>query len=118
MNSTINNSNILSFSASIDTVSVIIATTIVLTVLVVACTLYTLKRKYMSSRQTSERNNDVSEVITVKSKYELLQKNKATGEVEIHPMGEYMEIDGVKVDKAAEYMEIAANTSDYINLSI
>lgn len=46
------------------------------------------------------------------------KKNKATGEVEIHTTGEYMEIDGVKVDKAAEYMEIAANTSDYINLSI
>lgn len=46
------------------------------------------------------------------------KKNKATGGVEIHTTGEYMEIDAVKVDKAAEYMEIAANTSDYINLTI
>lgn len=73
-----------------------------------------MKRRYILTRQTSKRNNDVSEVITVESKYESLQRNKTTGEVEIHTTREYMEIDWVKVDKAAEYMEIAANTSDYI----
>lgn len=114
MNSKSNNANILSFAASIDTVSVLIATTILSTALAVIYTLYKLKRRYISTRQPSERNNDVSEVIG-DSKYETLQRNKATGEVEIHTTGEYMEIDGVKVDKAAEYIEIAANTSDYVH---
>lgn len=87
------------FSASIDTVSFLIATTVLLSVLVVAYSLYKLKRKYKSSRQTAERNNDVSEVITVDSKYETLQRKKVTGEVDIHTPGEYMEIDRVKSNR-------------------
>lgn len=69
----------------------------------------------MSSRQTAERNNDVSEVITVDSKYETLQRKKVTGEVDIHTPGEYMEIDRVK---ATEYMDISAITSDDIDLNM
>lgn len=69
----------------------------------------------MSSRQTAERNNDVSEVITVDSKYETLQRQKVTGEVDIHTPGEYMEIDRVN---ATEYMEISAVTSDDIDLNM
>lgn len=69
----------------------------------------------MSSRQTAERNNDVSEVITVDSKYETLQREKVTGEVDIKTPGEYMEIDRVK---ATEYMEISASTSDDIDLNM
>lgn len=69
----------------------------------------------MSSRQTAERNNDVSEVITVDSKYETLQRKKVTGEVDTHTPLEYMEIDRVK---ATEYMEISAVTSDYIDLNM
>lgn len=63
MNNKSNNANILSFAASIDTVSLLIATTILLTALVVIYTLYKLKRRYISTMQTSERKNDVSEVI-------------------------------------------------------
>lgn len=103
------------FSASIDTVSFLIATTVLLSALVVAYSLYKLKRKYMSSRQTAERNNDVSEVIPVDSKYETLQRKKVTGEVDTHTPLEYMEIDRVK---ATEYMEISAVTSDYIDLNM
>lgn len=69
----------------------------------------------MSSRQTAERNNDVSEVRTVDSKYETLQRKKVTGEVDIHTPGEYMEIDRVK---ATEYMEISAINSDDIDLNM
>lgn len=69
----------------------------------------------MSSIKTSKQNNDVSEVINVDSRYESLQRKKATGEVETHTTGEYMEIDGVK---ATEYMDIAAFSSDYIDLNI
>lgn len=80
----------------------------------------------MSSRQTAERNNDVSKVITVESKYETLQRKKVTGEVDIHTPGEYMEIDRVnateymEIDrvKATEYMEISAITSDDIHLNM
>lgn len=69
----------------------------------------------MSSRQTAERNNDVSEVITVDSKYETLQRKKVTGEVDTHTPLEYMDIDRVK---ATEYMEISAVTSDCIDLNM
>lgn len=105
------------FSASIDTVSFLIATTVLLSALVVALvvaySLYKLKR--MSSRQTAERNNAVSEVITVDSKYETLQRKKVTGEVDTHTPGEYMEIDRVN---ATEYMEISAINSDDIDLNM
>lgn len=105
------------FSASIDTVSFLIATTVLLSVLVVAYSLYKLKRKYMSSRQTPERHYDVSEVITVDSKYETLQRKKVTGEVDTHTPGEYMEIDRVKATEYM-YMEISAITSDDIDLNM
>lgn len=103
------------FSASIDTVSFLIATTVLLSALVVAYSLYKLKRKYMSSRQTAERHYYVSERITVDSKYETLQREKVTGEVDIHAPGEYMEIDRVN---ATEYMDISAITSEYIDLNM
>lgn len=69
----------------------------------------------MSSRQTAERHYYVSEVITVDSKYETLQRKKVTGEVDNHTPGEYMEIDRVK---AKEYMEISSITSDDIDLNM
>lgn len=69
----------------------------------------------MSSRQTAERHYYVSEVITVDSKYETLQRKKVTGEVDTHTPGEYMEIDRVK---AKEYMEISSITSDDIDLNM
>lgn len=45
----------------------------------------------MSKRQTAERNNDISDVITVDSKYETLhvQKKKVTGKVDTHTHGNW-----------------------------
>lgn len=45
----------------------------------------------MSKRQTAERNNDVSDVITVDSKYETLhvQRKKVTGKVDTHTHGNW-----------------------------
>lgn len=56
-------------------------------------TLYTLKRKCISSRQALARDYDVSEVKPTDSKYDTLQ-----------------EADRVGTDTAAEYMEITVIT--------
>lgn len=81
------------FSATFDTVSLFIAATTVLLILVVVFTLNTLKRKCMYSRQTLARDYDVSEVKPTESKYDTLQRKKEIG-----------------TDTAAEYMEIAVIT--------
>lgn len=67
----------------------------------------------MSKRQTAERNNDISDVITVDSKYETLhvQRKKVTGKVDTHTHGNWR-------NKATEYMEKSAITSDYIDMSM
>ncbi|XP_052696254.1 multiple epidermal growth factor-like domains protein 6 [Crassostrea angulata] len=79
--------------ATFDTVSLFIAATTVLLILVVVFTLYTLKRKCMSSRQALARDYDASEVKPTDSKYDTLQ-----------------EADRVGTDTAAEYMEITVIT--------
>lgn len=91
------------FSASIDTVSVLTATTTISLALVVAFMLYMIKKKCLNSRQTPTRNYDMPEVVTIDSKYDTLQRKKQSDEVEHNP--------------AVEYMEIAAISSEYINLN-
>lgn len=81
------------FSATFDTVSLFITATTVLLILVVVFTLYSLKRKFMSSRQTLARDYDVLKVKPTESKYDTLQRKKEVG-----------------TDTAAEYMEIAVIT--------
>lgn len=72
----------------------LIATTIALWVLVVVLTLYIVKKKCLSLRQTTKQNENVSEVKPVESKYEALQQRKAA--------------DGLGKNTTAEHTEIAA----------
>lgn len=93
----------MSFSATLDTVSVLTATTTSSLVLVVAFILYMVKKKCVYSRKTPTRNYDIPEVVTMDSKYKTLQRKKPSDEVKKNP--------------AVEYMEIAAFSSEYINLN-
>lgn len=88
------------FSATFDTVTLLIATTTILLFIVVVFTIFTLKRKWLSSRKTSNPNYDVFNSDSIDRKYETLQRNTA---------------DTVGIDTTAEYIEIPAITSDYIN---
>lgn len=81
--------------------SVLITATGILSVLVVVLTLYIVKKKCLPYRQTPTRHDSLSEV--KQSKYEVLQQRKAG--------------DGVDRNTAAEYMEISAISSEYINLN-
>lgn len=85
------------FSATVDVVSLLTATTTISLVGVVVFTLYTLKLNCILSRKTSALDYDDSNVKTIDGKYETLQRNNA--------------LDTVGSDTATEYMEISAITS-------
>lgn len=91
------------FSATLDIVSVLTATTTISLVLVVTFILYMVIKKCLKSRQALIRNYDTPEVVTMDGKYETLQRKKQSDEVENNP--------------AVTYMEIAAISSEYINLN-
>lgn len=91
------------FSATLDTVSVLTATTTISLVLVVTFILYMVIKKCLKSRQAPIRNYDMSEVVTMDGKYETLQRKKQSDEVENNP--------------AVDYLEIAVISSEYINLN-
>lgn len=84
------------FPGTFKIVSFLIATTSILSVLVVVFTLLTLKRKCVSSRKTSTLDYDVPDVND--RKYETLQRKTVA--------------DDAGTDTPAEYMEITAITSD------
>lgn len=83
--------------------SLLTATTTISLVLVVIFILYTVKKRCLTLRKTSTQNYDVPEVITIGSIYETIQRQKTLEELETNP--------------ATEYMEIAAISSEYINLN-
>lgn len=91
------------FSATLDTVSILTATTSISLVLSVTFILYMVIKKCLKSRQAPIRNYDMPEVVTMGGKYETLQRKKPSDEVENNP--------------AVAYMEIAAISSEYINLN-
>uniref|UniRef100_A0A8W8P4D4 SRCR domain-containing protein n=1 Tax=Magallana gigas TaxID=29159 RepID=A0A8W8P4D4_MAGGI len=65
---------------------------------VVVLTLFTLKRRCLSSRKATTLDYDVSDVKTIDRKYETLQRKTVA--------------DKAGIDTTAEYMEISAITSD------
>lgn len=73
------------FSATLDTVSVLTATTTISLVLVVTFILYMVIKKCLKSRQALIRNYDMPEVVTMDGKYETLQRKKQSGEVGNNP---------------------------------
>lgn len=83
--------------------SVLTATTTILLVLVVTFILYMIIKKFLKSRQALIRNYDMPEVVTMDGNYETLQRKKQSDEVGNNP--------------AVNYMEIAAISSEYINLN-
>lgn len=91
------------FSATLDTVSILTATTSISLVLSVTFILYMVIKKCLKSRQAPIRNYDMPEVVTMGGKYETLQRKKPSDEVENNP--------------AVAYMGIAAISSEYINLN-
>lgn len=82
------------FSATVDVVSLLTATTTISLVGVVVFTLYTLKLNCILSRKKSALDYNVK---TSDGKYETLQRSNAS--------------DTVGIDTATEYMEISAITS-------
>lgn len=85
------------FSATVDVVSLLTATTTISLVGVVVFTLYTLKLNCILSRKKISTGYNVSNVKTSDGKYETLQRSNAS--------------DTVGIDTATEYMEISAITS-------